>query len=72
MERNIGARGLRAVLENAMMDLMFRLPSDDTIGSCTVTAEVIDGTAQPELTTRSALPFGKDKRRKINVNNLLG
>ena len=72
MERNIGARGLRAVLENAMMDLMFRLPSDETIGSCTVTAEVIDGTAQPELTTRSALPFGKDKRRKINVNNLLG
>ena len=72
MERKIGARGLRAVLENAMMDLMFHLPSDDSVGSCTVTAEVIEGKAEPELTKRSALPFGKDKRRKINVNNLLG
>ena len=72
MERNIGARGLRAVLENAMMDLMFSLPSDDSVGSCTVTADVINGSGEPELTRRSILPGGKEKRRKINVNNLLG
>ncbi len=68
LERNIGARGLRAVLENAMMDLMFRLPSDDTISSCTITPEVIEGTGEPILTYREA---PAEKRRKISINNLL-
>ena len=30
VERKIGARGLRSILENAMMDLMYEIPSDDT------------------------------------------
>ena len=69
MERNIGARGLRAVLENAMMDLMFRLPSDDTISSCTITEEVITEGAEPILTYREeAQP---EKRRSFSLNNLL-
>ena len=61
IERNIGARGLRAVLENAMMDLMFRLPSDSRIGTCTITPEVVDGSGEPELTYREELPDPKEK-----------
>ncbi len=32
VKRKIGARGLRSILENAMMDLMYEIPSDDTVG----------------------------------------
>ena len=42
--------GLRAIMEQAMMDLMYRIPSDDTIASCGVTKEVIEGTGEPILT----------------------
>ena len=78
MERNIGARGLRAVMENAMMDLMFRLPSDDTVGACTITKEVIEGTGEPEIVRREDVPADmpesgrRARRRQISVNNKLG
>ncbi len=51
-ERKTGARGLRAILEKAMLDLMFRIPSDESVGSCIVTKEVIEGTGEPEFTYR--------------------
>ncbi|MBQ6076196.1 MAG: ATP-dependent Clp protease ATP-binding subunit ClpX [Lachnospiraceae bacterium] len=78
MERNIGARGLRAVMENSMMDLMFRLPSDDTVGACTITKEVIEGTGEPEIVRREDVPADvsgsgrRARRRQISVNNKLG
>ena len=71
MERNIGARGLRSVLESTMMDLMFRLPSDDTISTCTITKEVVENGAEPVLTYREEPPAPIEKRRKINIDNLL-
>ncbi len=49
MERETGARGLRAIMEETMMDLMYRIPSDDTIESCTITKESVDGTAEPVI-----------------------
>ena len=51
-ERKTGARGLRAILEKSMLDLMYSIPSDETIGSCTVTKEVVEGTGEPEFTYR--------------------
>ncbi|MCD8329759.1 MAG: ATP-dependent Clp protease ATP-binding subunit ClpX [Lachnospiraceae bacterium] len=51
-ERKTGARGLRAIMEKSMLNLMYELPSDESIGSCLVTAEVIDGTGEPELSFR--------------------
>ena len=60
--RNTGARGLRAIMETAMMDLMYKLPSDDSIESCVVTKDVIEGTGEPVLTHREALT-GRRKRR---------
>ena len=41
-ERKIGARGLRSIMENIMMDIMYEIPSDDTIESFTVTADMIE------------------------------
>ncbi len=42
-----GARGLRAVLENAMLDIMFEIPSDETIKEVMINEDVIDNQAQP-------------------------
>ena len=62
IKRKTGARGLRAIMETAMMDLMFRIPSDDTIETCVVTKEMIEGTGEPEFTYRDA-PKSRRKRR---------
>ena len=50
IERKIGARGLRSIIENSMLDIMFELPSDKNAVSCVMTKEAIDGTARPEIT----------------------
>ena len=45
MEQKTGARGLRTILEKIMMDVMYQIPSDDTIEKCIITKEVVlDGT----------------------------
>ena len=44
MERRTGARGLRAIMESTLMDLMYQAPSDDTIRKCIITKEVVEGT----------------------------
>ena len=56
LERKTGARGLRAIMEDTMMDLMYEIPSDDTVGICTITKDVIDKTGEPELVYRDAAP----------------
>ncbi len=52
-ERKTGARGLRAILEKSMMNLMYSVPSDETIGTCTITENVINGTGEPIYGYRS-------------------
>lgn len=42
LERKTGARGLRAIMEDTMMDLMYRIPSDETIVRCTITEDTIE------------------------------
>ena len=49
LERKTGARGLRAIMEGSLMDLMYKIPSDDTIRKCTITKDVVDGTGEPEI-----------------------
>lgn len=51
-ERKTGARGLRAIMESSLMDIMFTVPSDETIKACTITKEVINDNAEPELLRR--------------------
>ena len=46
LERKTGARGLRAIMEGSLMDLMYKIPSDDTIRKCTITKDVVDGTGE--------------------------
>ena len=47
LARKTGARGLRAIMENIMMDTMFTVPSDETIKGCRITKEAVLGTGTP-------------------------
>lgn len=49
MERATGARGLRAILENAMTDVMYEIPSDDSIKKCIITKATVAEGAEPVL-----------------------
>ena len=53
VERNTGARGLRGVLEGVMTDIMFEIPSDNTIEKVVITRDVVLGTAGPEVIHRT-------------------
>ena len=56
-ERKTGARGLRAIMESVMTDVMYEVPSDETIKECIITKEsVLDG-VEPTL-------IGKDNKEK--------
>jgi ATP-dependent Clp protease ATP-binding subunit ClpX len=47
LARNAGARGLRAILENAMLDVMYEVPSNKGIREVVITVEVIDRGERP-------------------------
>lgn len=48
-ERKTGARGLRAIMESTMMDVMYDIPSDGKVSKCIITKEAAEGTGAPEL-----------------------
>ena len=50
LKRKTGARGLRAIMENIMMDTMFTVPSDKTIKECRITKEAVLGLEEPKYT----------------------
>jgi len=54
--RKTGARGLRAIMEQIMMDTMYEIPSDDSITHCMITKEVVDGIGKP-VTTSNEVRF---------------
>ncbi|MBC6342618.1 ATP-dependent Clp protease ATP-binding subunit ClpX [Lactobacillus kimbladii] len=52
IERNMGARGLRTIIENAMMGIMYKTPSEPDIENVKVTEDVIEKNAEPNVTRR--------------------
>ncbi len=53
MERDTGARALRAIIEEFMLDIMYEIPKDKNIGKVTITAEYINGTGGPLIEMRT-------------------
>lgn len=49
ISRNTGARGLRSIIEDIMMDVMFDIPSDDTIQKVIITEDSVEGTGKPVI-----------------------
>lgn len=69
-ERKTGARGLRAIMENVMMDYMFKIPSDMTIGKCIITKDSVEGTGEAKLEFRdAAVTAKKDRARRFERQN---
>lgn len=60
LERKIGARGLRSILENVMMDIMYQIPSDDSIEACIITKGAVLGESEP-ITIHKEAPMKKAK-----------
>ena len=54
IERNIGARGLRAVMEGLLTDIMFDIPSDPTVEKAVITAACVRGEEGPQLVRRAS------------------
>ena len=64
LERKTGARGLRSIMENIMMDVMYEIPSDDTIESCVITKEAVEGTSQPFIVHREAMRTERERKAR--------
>jgi ATP-dependent Clp protease ATP-binding subunit ClpX len=56
MKKGTGARGLRALLETLMLNVMYEVPSRDDVAACTIDADVVGGTSPPHLRLRAAAP----------------
>jgi ATP-dependent Clp protease ATP-binding subunit ClpX len=54
LEKKTGARALRAIIEEFMLDIMYEIPKDDSIGMVTITRSYIEGTGAPIITMRGA------------------
>ena len=64
LEKDTGARALRAILEEFMLDIMYEIPKDDNIGQVTITREYIEGTGGPLIDIRSN-SAGLEERQKL-------
>ena len=67
MTRKTGARGLRAIMEKTMMNVMFDTPSDDTIHACHITEASVAGTEEPQLTLGEPKPV---PRRQVKAKSM--
>ncbi len=68
LERKTGARGLRAIIEKTMLNAMYQVPSDDTIGTCVITKAAVLGEGEPEYIRRETEVPGQNKRRGFRSN----
>ena len=54
LEKDTGARALRAIIEEFMLDIMYEIPKDDNIGRVVITREYIEGTGGPIIDIRGS------------------
>lgn len=70
LERKTGARGLRAIMEDTMMEMMFELPSEEQVERCLITKDVVDGDGHPILTYGDrSIPMKPAARKLPKKNN---
>ena len=67
LEKNTGARALRAIIEEFMLDIMYQIPRDDNIGRVTITKDYIEGTGGPLLEMRGALALEEDENPSLDA-----
>ncbi|MBU5425794.1 ATP-dependent Clp protease ATP-binding subunit ClpX [Tissierella pigra] len=65
IERKTGARGLRSIIEEVMLDIMYEIPSRDDVEKCVITKETIENKVEPTL----VISDRKKKSRSNKTNN---
>ncbi|MBQ7668109.1 MAG: ATP-dependent Clp protease ATP-binding subunit ClpX [Clostridia bacterium] len=72
IERKTGARGLRAILEDTMLEIMYEIPSLNNVEKCIITKECIENGAKPELIyNENREPLRKHKKTQTQVDQKL-
>ena len=71
MERKTGARGLRSIMEKTLMDVMFETPSDNTIRSCIITEDAVDGKGEPVVAHGDPVPLPRRQSGKKKGNPVI-
>ena len=62
LENDTGARALRAIIEDFMLDIMYEIPKDSSIGEVIITREYIENTGGPRILLRGQeVPFLEQK-----------
>ena len=70
-ERKTGARGLRSILESVMNEVMYEVPSDETIARCIITKDAVLGTGKPVIEYRTQ-KVGNNNEGSIAMNSASG
>lgn len=65
IELKTGARGLRTIIENCMLDIMFKAPSDRSIERIVVNSKCVDGSAKPKIFRKKV----EEKSQKVEIKN---
>ncbi|MBQ4231650.1 MAG: ATP-dependent Clp protease ATP-binding subunit ClpX [Lachnospiraceae bacterium] len=71
IERETGARGLRAIMEDTVNDLMYEIPSEEDIVKCSITKEVVEEGADPEIVRSDISRRPVVKKRKPSSGNVI-
>lgn len=66
IEKKTGARALRAIIEEFMLDIMYQIPRDDDIGRVTITGDYIRGTASPIIEMRGTLGLNEASASELD------
>jgi ATP-dependent Clp protease ATP-binding subunit ClpX len=69
MERKTGARGLRSIIENATLNMMYEIPSDENIEKCIITRDVITEGAEPVMIYSELTGAKKQIKKKHSKKN---
>ncbi|MBR2529021.1 MAG: ATP-dependent Clp protease ATP-binding subunit ClpX [Blautia sp.] len=69
IQRKTGARGLRAIMEDILMDLMYRVPSDNTIREVTITKDLVDGVGEALVIHGEPAPVTRKQSRVRKKGN---
>jgi ATP-dependent Clp protease ATP-binding subunit ClpX len=69
MAQQTGARGLRGIIEAALLDVMFEIPSSDEIAKVTIDTRSVTGAGRPVILNKAGDKLKWDKNGRLNLND---
>lgn len=69
IKRKTGARGLRAILESTMLEVMYNIPSRDDIKKCIINKDCIENNTEPKLVAMQSITSSRSKKQQINFDD---